>query len=394
MAVLLLLTIYIGFIGLGIPDSLFGPAWPVIYKEFGVSLASANYVSFVISGLTVVSSLVAPSVIARLKTAKVAALSTALTAIGLLGFAYAPNLWWFCLWGIPLGLGAGAIDTALNNYVALHYHPSQMNFLHCFYGIGVSLSPAIMSLALQSHNNWRAGYRWAFYIQAAITLIIVLSFPLWQKVHPEVKEEKATVHNHPGLMELLKQPLVLTTCLVFMGSVAIEITTGSWGSTYLVNAKNLSPELAAGLITLYYVGMAGGRFFGGIVANYWRCWTLIKLSVSLTIVAIGILFLPLPELVAGFALFLLGFGNGQLYPNLLALTPVHFGKEASQTVMGLQLAFSYGGGLLLLPILFGYIAQAFGSGLFAAYLLVLALVTLFSMLALIYLLKQAGIKQQ
>ena len=161
MATVLLIIIYIAFIGLGIPDSLFGTAWPAIYMEFNLPVSAANYVTFLISGGTIISSLLSARLINRYGTAKITAVSTTITAAALLGFSYSNGIFWLCLCAIPLGLGAGAIDSALNNYIALHYKAMHMNFLHCFYGIGVSLSPYLMSLALSVNcklEKWISDY--------------------------------------------------------------------------------------------------------------------------------------------------------------------------------------------------------------------------------------------
>lgn len=183
MATLLLMIIYIAFISLGIPDSLFGTAWPAINQEFGLPVSAAGYVTFTISGCTIISSLVSAKVINKYGTGKVTAISVVMTSVALLGFSFSQNLAWFCLFAIPLGLGAGAVDSALNNYVALHYKSTHMNFLHCFYGIGVSLSPYLMSLALSEQNNWRGGYYTVFIIQSVIALIALFSLPIWKKAN-------------------------------------------------------------------------------------------------------------------------------------------------------------------------------------------------------------------
>ena len=181
MTILLLIFIYIFYIGLGIPDSLLGTAWPAIYAEFHAPISYVSFVSMIISGGTVASSLLSARIIAKLGTPKVTALSTSLTAIALLGFSCSQNFLWLCLCAVPLGIGAGSIDTALNNYVAVNYNAMQMSFLHCFYGIGVSLSPYLMSLALSDNMNWRGGYRTVFFIQLCIALLSIVSLPLWKK---------------------------------------------------------------------------------------------------------------------------------------------------------------------------------------------------------------------
>ena len=370
MATVLLIIIYIAFIGLGIPDSLFGTAWPAIYMEFNLPVSAANYVTFLISGGTIISSLLSARLINRYGTAKITAVSTTITAAALLGFSYSNGIFWLCLCAIPLGLGAGAIDSALNNYIALHYKAMHMNFLHCFYGIGVSLSPYLMSLALSVNANWRNGYRIVFWFQAGIAIVTIISIPLWKKVkHASSVQENSSVTL--GFFQLIK--MVRTVCLIFMGSCAMEYTCGGWGSTFLVNAKGVMVDTAAQMITFYYMGMALGRFLSGVFANKLTSWQLVRIGQMVVLAAIVLLLLPVPSFVSGIALFLIGLGNGPIFPNMLHLTPQNFGTDISQSVIGIQMAASYFS-IMLAPMLFGFIAQIIGVTLFPYYLMVLFLI--------------------
>ena len=370
MATILLIVIYIAFIGLGIPDSLLGAAWPAIYPEFGTTVDKASFVTILISAGTFISSLLSVRLINRLGTAAVTAISTAMTAGALLGFACSPSLLWMCVLAIPLGLGAGAIDTALNNYVALHYRAVHMNFLHCFYGIGVSLSPYLMSLALSGDGGWRGGYRMAFYFQLGIAILVIISLPLWRKVRGETLPSHPKDEKPAGVLTAFKIPAVRKACLVFIGSCAVEYTCGVWGSTFLVGAKGLAADAAAGMITFYYAGIALGRFLSGLLSKKLTSWQLIKIGQILVFAAIILLFLPLPPFVAGIALFLIGTGNGPLFPNMIYLTPQNFGRKISQSAMGVQMAAAYVG-IMLMPPVFGLIAQNISVSLFPLFVLVM-----------------------
>ena len=238
MTTFLLIIIYIAFIGLGIPDSLFGAAWPAIYPEFGIPISLATLVTVIISSGTIFSSLFAARLINRFGTGKITAVSTTATALALLGFSFSGSILHMCLLAVPLGLGAGAIDTALNNYVALHYKASHMSFLHCFYGIGVSLSPFLMSLALAG-GSWRSGYRTVFWFQLGIALLTLFTLPVWKIVRHGLSDEAEEEQSITlGFLEMLKIPKVVFGCLTFVGSCAIEYTCGVWGSTFLVNSRN------------------------------------------------------------------------------------------------------------------------------------------------------------
>ena len=386
MATLLLVVIYISFIGLGIPDSLFGTAWPAIYKEFNMPIAAASYVTLLMSICTIISSLMSAWIINKYKTSWVTAVSTAMTAAGLLGFSQSGSMLWLCLFAIPLGFGAGAIDSGLNNYVALHYKATHMNFLHCFYGLGVTLSPYLMSIALGDDANWRKGYRIAFFIQLGITIITFISLPLWKKTHPYSKHSREEKPKTLSLLSMARMPAVRAVWILFIGSCALEVTCGVWCSSFLVNSKAYALDAAARVVTLYYGGMAIGRLLSGIMAARISSWNIIHICQGILFAAIVLVMLPLPASFTVAGLFLIGLGNGPVFPNLTHLTPINFGRDVSQSVIGSQLAAS-SIGIMVLPPVFGLLAQAFSTDLFPYYLLVLFIVVIFYKLKLIKLLK-------
>ena len=382
MTIVLLVVIYVAFVGLGIPDSLFGAAWPAMYTDLGLPVSLGSVVTMIISCGTIVSSLSSAAVINRFGTGRVTAASTVLTAAALLGFSLAPSLLWLCLLAVPLGLGAGAIDTALNNYVALHYRATHMNFLHCAYGVGVTVSPLIMSFAL-SAGTWREGYLGATVCQAAIALLTIAILPLWGKVAraDEERGEKDAEPRTESPLALVRRRDVRLACLVFLASVAIEGICNTWGTSYLVNARGMGAGEAAGTVTVYYVGVTLGRFLSGVLANRLSSKQLVGLGQLVTFAAVLVLLAPLPVGAASVGLFLVGFGNSPLYPNMLHLTPRLFGRELSQSVIGVQMAASYVGSLALAP-LFGVVGQSLGFWLFPVALLALSLVVLGAFVAL------------
>lgn len=385
MTLLLLCVIYIAFIGLGLPDSLFGTAWPAIYGEFALPLSAANCVTLIVSGGTVISSAMSARVINKFGTYAVTAVSTALTAAALFGFSVSKNLIWLCFFSIPLGIGAGAVDSALNNYVALHFSASHMNFLHCFYGVGVSVSPYIMSFALLG-GSWRGGYRTAFIIQCVITAVIAFSRPLWKKSDKNFSEEEKSVTL--SFAQMIKTPCVKSDLVLFASSCAIECTCGAWSSTFLVESKGFSADVAAKTVAMYFVGLTLGRFLSGVLSSKISSWNLIKSGLIIVFSAIIVLLLPLKSSFAALGLFLLGLGIGPVYPNIMHLTPKNFGKDVSQSIIGLQMAVAYTG-ITAVPPIFGFLAQKFGMKLFAPFMLVLFVILAISTLFLI-----CGLKKQ
>lgn len=368
MATTLLIIIYIAFIGLGIPDSLFGTAWPAIYSEFELPISFGSFVTIIISCGTVLSSVISSKIISRLGTNKVSAYSTLLTALALLGFSFAPNLWVMCFLAIILGIGAGAIDVALNNYVALHYSATHMSFLHCFYGVGVSVSPYILSLVIAGNFGWRGGYRIAFAIQLIITLLLFLSLPLWRKAHGGENESEENTHKDLSFGSVLKIPGVKMMCSLFIASCAIECTCGGWGSTFLVEYKHLPAEKAAQIIMIYYIGMTLGRFLSGVLAAKLHSWKIIKLGQIVLGLALLLLILPGGVYLCALGMFLIGLGNGPLFPNFNYLTPENFGSDISQSVIGIQMASAYIG-IMIAPAVCGLLGQVFGMVIFPYYLI-------------------------
>ena len=400
MATLLLIVIYICFIGLGIPDSLFGPAWPVMSGEFGLPISTAGLITPYFCLFTVISSLFSDKLINRFGTGRVTAVSTMLTVVGLLGYSFSPNIWFFLLCAIPFGLGAGAVDAGLNNYVALHYKASHISYLHCFYGVGVTVSPVFMSLALAKLGDWHMGYRIAGFVQLGIALTSVLAIPLWSKVAAQTaKAGKASDPSAQGEPDLTPRSLSLREqardagirwiWLIFAVAVALEVLVGNWGSTFLVKIKGMEPAYAAAMTALYYFGLAAGRFVSGLLSRKLTPWQIIALSLAVWPLSVVFFVLPLPPAVSGIGLLFAGLGMGPLYPNFVYLTPRNFGRDVSQSVMGSQSASAYLG-LIAVPPLFGLLVNNFGVGLYPPFLAVVYVIQLAAVLLFVRHLKKRG----
>ncbi len=381
MMTILLVVIFITFIGVGLPDSVLGTAWPAMYRDFDLPISLAGYLSMTISLGTIFSSLVSSKLINRFGTGVVTAFSTVMTAAALFGFAATKDVVFLFALSIPLGLGGGTVDTALNNFVALHYSASQMNYLHCFYGIGVAVSPYLMSVALSADNDWRRGYISVALIQSLIALITIASLPLWKKVGKRDEEEN-TPARVLSFSQLMKMRAVRTGCLVYFASCAVELTAGSWSSTFFVNSKGFDADKAAQVTMLFYIGLALGRFLSGVMAKWLDLWRLIWIASGVMGLSIVLLLLPLPTAFAIVALFLMGLGIGPIFPNLTHLTPQLFGKDISQSVIGVQFAACYVG-VMVMPWLFGVLAQQFTTGIFGGYLMTMFLVYIIAFFVLV-----------
>ncbi len=373
MMILLLIVIYVAFIGLGLPDSLFGPAWPAIYQQFNIPVSFQAFVTMTTTICTILSSIFSSRVINKFGTRNVVVLSTLLTVLGLLGYYLSNSFWLLIISAIPLGIGAGAIDSALNNYVAIHYKRVHMNFLHCFYGIGVTLSPYIISMALSEDNNWKKGYLIAFFIQLGICLILVLSMPLWNKVENKNISSSFNTVSIP-FFKMIRTPIIVTAGLIFFFYCGVELTTGHWSASFLVNAKNINPDQAAALVGLFYGGLALGRFVSGLVSSKLSSFKLVFTGELILLIASILFILPFSGYIyVGVALFLVGFGCGPIFPNMAAITPTYYGEKYSQSIMGIQMSLAYTSAITISP-LFGIIGEKISFNIFPYYLLVLTII--------------------
>lgn len=368
MATWFLVIIYLAFISLGLPDSLLGSAWPVMQPELNASLDSAGVIAMIIAAGTIVSSLASGKMIEWLGTGKVTLISCLMTAAALLGFSAAPSLMWLLLLAIPLGLGAGSVDAALNNYVAAHYKAHHMNWLHCFWGVGATMGPIIMSFYMADQGSWRGGYTAVAVIQFALVVILFVTLPLWSRiaaVHEQNKagEEPEAEHyrddrNTTGASaktNIFGIKGVKTTLIAFLFYCGVEMTVGLWGASFLVGTRELDAQTAAAWISMYYGGITIGRLLSGFITLKVNNKILIR-SGQLIAMAGGILLLlPLPDSFLLIGLILIGLGLAPIYPGLLHETPARFGKDNSTRLMGYQMAVAYTG-TTLLPPLFGFIA--------------------------------------
>lgn len=371
----LLVIIYVSFISLGLPDSILGSAWPVMHMDLGVSVANAGIISMIIAGGTIISSFFSDRMIRKLGTGLITLISVAMTALALVGFSFSNHFFLLCLWAIPLGLGAGSVDASLNNFVALHYKARHMSWLHCFWGVGASAGPLIMSFALVQWSSWQAGYRTIGILQFVLVGLLFVSFPLWKKA-----QEQKIATNHPiskplKFAQLLKLPGAKPALLTFFLYCAIEATVGLWGSSYLVS-RNISPEVAASWIALYYAGITIGRFASGFLTMKLKHKQMVQLGEIFIGAGVVLLFLPFSGNLLLVSLFLIGVGCAPIFPSLLHETPDNFGSEYSQSIMGIQMSCAYVG-ITFMPPLFGLLGQQFGYNLFPIFIAILLILMIF-----------------
>ena len=371
MGSLLIAVIYLIFISLGLPDSLLGSGWPAMRAFFGVPSSFAGYVSMTISFMTIISALLSPRLMRKMQTKWIVIISIMLTVAGLLGFSICTEYWMLFLMAVPYGLGAGAIDASINNYVAMHYSGAVMNFLHCFYGVGAMISPYIMAAALR-RARWNEGYRWTAYLQIAILVVCILSLPLWKR--NQTKEEEETLKNSAGIREVVKIPGAVQTLIAFFAYCSGEATCFLWVPSFFAGTKK-------GL--RIFGGLMLGRLIAGFISNHFGDRKMIRMGIVLELMGILVVILPFPGyMVTAVGFVMIGTGMGPVYPAIQHMAPRNFGRKNSAAMIGLQMASAYVGSTFM-PMVFGLLQETLGIWIMPWYLLMFALINI-GMLELSY----------
>lgn len=372
----LLVIIYLAFISLGLPDSLLGSGWPVMYGQLDVPMSYAGIITMIIAGGTIVSSLMSDRLTRRLKTGLVTTISVLMTAVALFGFSVSNSFILLCIWAIPYGLGAGAVDAALNNYVALYYASRHMSWLHCFWGVGATISPYIMSYALTGGLGWHSGYRIVSLIQIGLTAVLLLSLPLWKSRQLNGGRNHETEAAVLSLKDALNIKGVKFILITFFAYCALETTTGLWASSYLVEYRGVDAQTAARFASLFFLGITFGRFLNGFIADKAGDKLMIRVGILVTMVGVALVGLPLgTNLTALWGLVIIGLGCAPIYPSIIHSTPFNFGAENSQAIIGIQMASAYVGSTFMPPI-FGFIAHNLHIGLYPLYLVLFSVLML------------------
>lgn len=355
----LLMMIYLSFISLGLPDSMLGSAWPAMNVSLNAPLWGAGLVQMLISFCTIISSLNSAKLIRRFGTGKLTAISVATTALALLGFSLAKNYAFLLLMAVPLGLGAGAVDAGLNNYVALHCEAKHMSWLHCFWGVGTIIGPMILSAVLRVGGSWATGYRAVGLIQCAVSALLFATLGMWK--HGNIQQEE---HGAKALSvwEVLSLPGAKAGMVTFLCYCAVEATLGLWGATYISQVRGVDEATAASFGAMFYIGITVGRAISGFMAMKLLPKQMVRVGQAL--LALGCIFMMIPagSTLSGIGLVICGLGCAPIYPNIIQDTPVNYGTENSQAAIGVQMAFAYVGSTFL-PSIFGALAGVGGYGL-------------------------------
>jgi Major Facilitator Superfamily. len=369
---ILLVVIYLAFISLGLPDSLIGAVWPVMHQDLSTKIQYAGFISAFVSMGTIISTFFTGKLRARLKASTITSVSIILTAAGLFIYSSATSLFMVFLGAVPLGLGGGAVDATLNAYVASHYKAKHLSFLHAFWGVGTLIGPIIFGALLSNGGSWRTGYLILAAVQSAIMLSVVFSRPLWS----DAKRDMSIKVKAPGFLTVMKEKGVVEAVLAFVLYVGFETTAIMWGGSFLVYAKDFTPDKAAFLSSLFFIGITSSRIVTGFASSHFEDRTLIRTGLA-TVMASALALIFLPSALSPAALFMIGFGCGPIYPLMMHESSTCFSKEYTAAIIGYQSAFSYIG-IVSIPLLYGFLAKAISQNLLPYYVLFFAIALAFT----------------
>ena len=376
MAHLFLLgIIYVSFISLGLPDGVLGVAWPAIRVDMGQPLAAVGVITFTMTICAAIASLFAGAVVKRLGTGMVVASSCLMTALALVGYSYAPSFAWLVALGIPLGLGAGAVDTSLNHFVAAHYSSRHMNWLHGFWGVGATAGPLIMGWALASATGWTLGARTIGFMQLGLAAVLWLTLTLWSREHAKPPAENMA-HNEATAFKPVRSLATWLAPTTFLLYVAAEMGTGLWAASILVTGRGMPLSQAGVWVAAYFAAITAGRFAVGLVADRLGNRKLVQLGIC--VAALGAALFAAHGWVGDLSLaglVLMGLGCAPIFPSLMHETARRFPDDVARTVIGRQMMFAYTGASVI-PAAFGLLATWAGLGAIMPMVVVLFLALL------------------
>lgn len=354
----LIILAYIAFIALGMPDGLLGVAWPSIRADFGIPLDAIGALLLAAVAGYLVSSFSSGYLITRMGVGSVLAASCALTGIGLIGYTLVPAWWVMVLLGVVAGLGAGAIDAGLNTYAATHFSERVMQWLHASYGIGVTLGPIIMTVALNTFDSWRVGYLVVGGFQLLLAACFALTMPMWTRVKTLATDDqpKKLTDYQTSLRETLGQARVWLSALLFLLYTGSEVTLGVWAYTLLTEARNVSPT-AAGLVAgSYWATFTIGRIVAGLYAKRFGVNVLVRGSLLGALLGAILLWWNPASAISLMAVALIGFAIAPIFPALVSGTRERVGARFAANTIGMQMAAG-ALGTALIPGLAGMLAR-------------------------------------
>ena len=327
-------------------------------RDLHAPLSAAGLLSIIVSVGTILSSLLTPKLLRQFGTGKLVFISIALTALASVGYGFSTAFWMMCLFAIPMGIGAGAIDVAMNNFAAIHLESKHTNWLHASWGIGACLGPALLAGSAFFGFGWRGAYEMVAFLLAIIAVMMLASLPMWKRrERGDSRLQQTSSIPDISLRAALRVPGMKLSFLTFFFYSSLEISTSLWCGTYLV-ARGFEPEVGALAVSLMFASVMIGRILSGIFAIRFTDMRLVHAGIAIVVVGCLVLVFPLPLWVTPVCICLLGLGCAPVYPSLIHATPARFGEELSGRAISIQMAGSYLGSIIMPPA-FGFVASHF-----------------------------------
>ena len=357
--VALILLIFLAFIALGMPDGLLGVGWPSIRAGFGQPLDVLGMLLFTTMVGYLTSSFLSGELTRRWGVGKVLIFSCLITGAGLIGYTLVPRWEMMVALGLLAGLGAGAIDSSLNAYVAANFGPGLMQWLHASYGVGVTTGPLIMTAMLALYSSWRPGYLVVGGVQLALALSFVLSLRLWNWKKADISEDaQAAPESSASLKVTLRQPRVWASMALFFFYVGSEVTLGTWVYSLLTEGRGVDPTLAGYFAGSYWFTFTVGRVLAGVLTRKIKLQKLVIICITAALAGTAVLGLNLGTWANLAAVALVGFAFAPIFPGLMSGTPARVGQSHSNNTIGMQAAAGSLGGTGLTSLV-GVLAQTF-----------------------------------
>lgn len=354
----LIILVYVAFIALGMPDGLLGVAWPSIRSSFSLPLDSAGLLltTFVIGYL--ISSFSGGPFITNFGVGKILAYSCAITGIGLIGYTLVPFWWMVVILGAVVGLGAGAIDTGLNSYAAAHFNTRLMQWLHASYGIGITLSPIIMTISITSISSWRLGYIIVGGFQLVLALCFMLMLPKWNQKNSGIRDNKSKLLTDykTSFTETLTQPKVWLSVMLFFLYTGAEFSLGTWIYTLLVESRGINQDLAGLMVSSFWITFTIGRIAAGIITKFIGINRLVMYSLISSLFGAILLWWNPVTILSLSSIALIGLAIAPIFPALISGTSKRVGIRFSANTIGIQMA-SGGLGAAVIPSAAGILAR-------------------------------------
>jgi len=373
----LLVFAFVAFVSLGLPDGLLGVAWPSMRQTFGVPLDALGAL-FISSTLGyVAASFLSGEILRRIRLGDLLALSCLATSGALIGYSLAPRWEIIVGFGVLIGLGSGAIDSALNSFAAHHYSARTVNMLHAFYGLGTTLGPVLMTTVLLADLGWQRGYVIVGLAQLALAACFSISRHLWPSAAAGTHQEgpRAT------LGETLRLRATRISALVFILYCGLEASTGVWLFTLLREGRGVDTAIAGTAVSIFWGALMLSRIVFGLVHVRGPLARWLFGCMSAILVATIALGMTSNQFLSIAAAALIGFACGPIFPWLISQTPQRLGIEHGANAIGVQIS-SAAIGLTLAPTLIGIVGDNQGLQMIPWALLTLAALLMGSFFAL------------